>query len=135
MEAHSGRSCLIDVWPFLPSIFDNSPKDAAWPHKKGDVFGPCLASFRWTDASEDQFWLEAMQDALDEIYKVAKAEGVTRDDAPVYLNTSLETTPVEKIYQENLENLEAIRAKYDPDGVMSLASGFKIPLPSDSDSE
>lgn len=117
------------MWPFLPSIFDNSPKGAAWPHKEGDVFGPCLASFRWTDAKEDQFWLDTIQDALDEIYKVAKAEGVTRGDAPVYLNTSLETTSVEQIYQGNLEHLEAIRAKYDPDDVMSLTGGFKISLP------
>lgn len=129
LKAHSGRSCLIDVWPFLPSIFDNSPKGAAWPHEAGDVFGPCLASFRWMDATEDEFWLKTMQDALDGIYEVAKAEGVTRDDAPVYLNTSLETTPVDKIYRGNLEHLEAIRAKYDPDDVMSLTGGFNISLP------
>lgn len=71
-----------------------------------------------------------MKNTLDALRKVAESEKVTSDDAPVYLNTTLEDTPVEKIYQKNLEHLKLMRERYDPNGIMSLTGGFKIPLPS-----
>lgn len=70
-----------------------------------------------------------MTDALNAIRQVAESEGVTTHEAPVYLNTTLEFTPVGCIYQGNLEHLKGIRVKYDPDDVMSLTGGFKISLP------
>lgn len=129
LKGHSGLACFIKVWPFLSSIFDKSPDHAAWPHKKGEVYGPCWAYFQWTDEREDRFWLEKMRNTLEALRKVAESEKVTSDDAPVYLNTTLEDTPVEKIYQKNLEHLKLMRGRYDPKGIMSLTGGFKIPLP------
>ena|ERR1700753_2069123 len=129
LKDHGGISGLIEVWPFLPSIFDNSPPGAAWPHTKGKSFGPCVASFRWKGEENDGLWLTKIDEALKAIYEVAKSEGVTSDSAPVYLNTSLENTSVEAIYQDNLEPLRQLREKYDPTGLMSLTGGFKILLP------
>lgn len=128
MMEHKGKLVLMDVWPFLPSIFDKSTP-AAWPHQKGKAFGPLLAYFLWEEKSEDQFWLGRMQTALDNVHQVALKEGCTPENAPVYLNCALEYTPVEEIYRGELKGLSAIRAKYDPTDVMGRTGGFKIPLP------
>lgn len=74
-----------------------------------------------------------MTDALNAIRQVAESEGVTTNDTPVYLNTTLEITPVEHIYRGNLEHLGRVRAKYDPDDVMSLTGGFKISMPANNE--
>lgn len=129
MKEHGGKLVLMDVWPFLPSIFDNS-SPSAWPHKKGDTFGPLLAYFLWESKSEDSYWLGKMTAALDHVHEVAIREGCTADYAPIYNNTSLEHTLVENIYRDELKELSALRMKYDPADVMGRTGGFKIPLPS-----
>ncbi|KAH9924785.1 uncharacterized protein B0H18DRAFT_1119801 [Fomitopsis serialis] len=123
-----GKLVLIDVWPFLPSIFDNSPGGAAWPHKKGEPLGPLLAYFLWEKEEDDTFWVDKMKAALDNILKVALAEGCTTETAPYYSNTSLGGTPVADIYRDHLKELSKARAKYDPNDVMGQTGGFKIPL-------
>ncbi|KAJ6614360.1 hypothetical protein B0H10DRAFT_2436007 [Mycena sp. CBHHK59/15] len=133
MKEHKGKLVLMDVWPFLPSIFDNSTP-AAWPHKKGKAFGPLLAYFLWEGKAEDQFWLGRMQTALDSVREVAVREGCAAENAPTYSNNSLEYTPVEDIYRGELKGLSALRAKYDPTDVMGRAGGFKIPLPKSMES-
>jgi hypothetical protein len=131
MAQHSGRLVVIEVWPFHPSIFDLSQPDAAWPHKPGDPYSPLIASFRWERPADDEFWLKEMNRSLDAILAVAVREGCARTDMPRYSNTSLETVPVGMIYGGNaqLEKLGKVRARYDPDDVMSRTGGFKIPLP------
>ena len=131
MEKHSGRLVVIEVWPFHSSIFDLSQPDAAWPHKPGDPYSPLIASFRWERPADDEFWLKEMNRSLDAILAVAEKEGCARRDMPRYLNTSLETVPVEMIYggKDQLEKLGKVRARYDPDDVMGRTGGFKIPLP------
>ncbi|KZP24004.1 FAD-binding domain-containing protein [Athelia psychrophila] len=133
MKAHKGKLVVMDVWPFLPSIFANSPP-AAWPHKQDENFSPLLAYFLWEDKSEDDFWRGRMQTALDNVKKVAIAEHCFADNAPVYCNTSLEDTKVKDIYRDNLEALSALRLTYDPENVMGRTGGFKIPLPKSSKS-
>lgn len=69
-----------------------------------------------------------MQHALDNIKVVARREGCIYEDSPAYPILALETTNAEEVYRENLDKLVAIRKKYDPDNVMGLTGGFKIPL-------
>ncbi|TFK45059.1 hypothetical protein BDQ12DRAFT_731029 [Crucibulum laeve] len=129
LNSKNGRLVLIDVWPFLPTIFEKSPEGAAWPHKKDEPFSPLLAYFLWENEDDDEFWLTKMKKALNYIRNVALEEGCTTNDPPYYLNTSLEDVPVKGIYRDNLAKLSAIRAKYDPEDVMGNTGGFKIPLP------
>ena len=119
---------IIDVWPFLPTIFDNSPPGAAWPHEPGKAFGPCLAYFLWEDAKDDKFWLSQMKNALKRIRSVARAEGCTTSSPPIYSNTSLENVSPKRIWRGNLDQLRKVRKKYDPDDVMSRTGGFRIKL-------
>ncbi|KZP11499.1 hypothetical protein FIBSPDRAFT_937503 [Athelia psychrophila] len=128
MKAHHGKMVVIDVWPFLDSIFNNSTP-AAWPHEQGRNVSPLLAYFLWEDRSEDNFWRGRMQTALNNIRAVAIAEGCFDANAPVYLNNSLEDTAIEDIYRGKLGALSALRWQYDRTDVMGRTGGFKIPLP------
>lgn len=127
MKDNHGKTAVIDIWPFLPSMFDKSTP-AAWPHKKGQPNGPLLVCFQWEGESNDSYWIGLMMQILQSIQKVAKQEGCTNDELPSYCNTSLDITPVRDIYKSNLSKLRRVRAKYDPDDVMGRAGGFRIPL-------
>jgi hypothetical protein len=127
MLKKNGTQIIIDVWPFLPSIFENSTP-AAWPHPPGKAYFPCLALFYWNDANDNAFWINEMTTAMSHIRKVALQEKCTENDYPYYMNTSLDTRPVQEIYRHNLDNLSDVRTKYDPNDVMGNAAGFRIPL-------
>lgn len=127
MKDNQGKSAVIDIWPFLPSMFDTSTS-AAWPHEKGQPNGPLFVCFQWEGESNDKYWIGLMMQILQSIRKVAEAEGCTNDNLPKYCNTSLADTPLEDIYKNNLSKLMTIRAKYDPDDMMGRTGGFRIPL-------
>ncbi|KAJ7580371.1 hypothetical protein C8J56DRAFT_961446 [Mycena floridula] len=128
MEKHNGRMVVSDIWPFLPSMFDNSV-NSAWPHKKGAPNGPLLVYFMWEDEENDDVWISQMKTALDHIYRIALLEKCTTHNAPVYCNTTLaDVTTPQQIYRDNLSKLSELRKKYDPDNVMEKTGGFRIPL-------
>ncbi|KAG1741127.1 hypothetical protein EDB19DRAFT_1706487 [Suillus lakei] len=118
MKDNQGKTAVIDIWPFLPSMFDTSTS-AAWPHKKGQPNGPLLVCFQWEGESNDMYWIGLMMQILQSIQKL-----------PKYCNTSLADTPVKDIYKKHLSKLRLIRAKYDPDDMMGRTGGFRIPLAS-----
>ncbi|KAG0701510.1 hypothetical protein DFH29DRAFT_555526 [Suillus ampliporus] len=127
MKDNQGKTAVIDIWPFMPCMFDSS-SPAAWPHKEGQPNGPLLVCFQWEGENNDKYWIELTKQILQSIRKVAKQEGCTNDELPSYCNTSLADTPVQDIYKNNLSKLKKIRAKYDPNDVMGRAGGFRIPL-------
>ena len=59
---------------------------------------------------------------------MAIEEGVTSGTTPVYLNTTLEITSVENIYQGNLAELGEVKRRYDPTNLMSSTTKFTIPF-------
>ena len=129
LKTKNGRLVVVDIWPFLPTAFDNSTP-SAWPHEKGKVVGPLLAYFLWDYEEEDDFWVETMKQVLENLRKVALQEGCTTNDTPVYSNCALrEYTTVEQVYRGNLGKLVDLRRKYDPEHVMNLTGGFKIEVP------
>jgi hypothetical protein len=119
---------VIDIWPFVHEMFDNS-SPAAWSHVKGQPNGPLLAYFLWDGEENDAFWVGQMNRALSAIE--AKVYGVgAAHSTPIYSNTTLaERTAVNEVYRLNLETLRKTRKKYDPNNVMGQAGGFRIPLP------
>ncbi|KAH9039783.1 hypothetical protein EDB85DRAFT_1887199 [Lactarius pseudohatsudake] len=130
MEQYNGKMVLTEIWPFLPTMFDQSVP-SAWPHKRGEPNGPLLVYFMWEGRDNDGVWIDQMKTALDRIHRIALEEECTTPSAPVYCNTTLEevTTP-EQIYRDNLDRLSALRISYDPDNVMERTGGFRIPFPS-----
>ena len=57
---------------------------------------------------------------------VVEAEGQNVGDAALYNNYAMFDTPLERLYGANVDALKALHAKYDPEGVMDLAGGWKF---------
>lgn len=123
--SHGGLQIYPDIWPFLPTIFDNSPP-SAWPHTKGHSNGPLVINFKWLNEADDSFWLQAIETTTNALRELALEQGCTTPDAPVYYNLALDQTPVSDIYRENLDQLVAFRQQYDPSNVMNRTGGFRI---------
>ncbi|KAG6376571.1 hypothetical protein JVT61DRAFT_1549 [Boletus reticuloceps] len=129
MSGHGGKRVVIDIWPFTKTMFDNAT-ECAWPHVKDEPNGPILAYFLWEGSENDNFWIQQMERALKAIKKkVDKARGPHAKPFPVYSNTTLDTTRVEDVYGDNFEDLKAARETFDPERVMNLTGGFRIPHP------
>jgi len=129
MPGHGGKRVVIDIWPFTKCMFYKATM-CAWPHSWDQPNGPILAYFLWEGSENDKFWIQQMEHALKAIKKkVDKARGPIAKPLPVYSNTTLDTTRPEDIYGDNFERLRVVRKMFDPEGVMDLTGGFKIPLP------
>ena len=46
--------------------------------------------------------------------------------APIYPNYAIFSTPLKKMYAENVARLKALKKVVDPSNVMGLAGGFKF---------
>jgi len=68
-----------------------------------------------------------MEESANRLSAVAKAEGILSDDPlALYGNYMDAKTPLVDIYGDNLESLQALKARIDPNNVMGLAGGFKF---------
>jgi hypothetical protein len=123
--AHGGVQIYPDIWPFLPTIFDNSPQ-CAWPHTKGKPSTPLVINFKWLGAENDAFWLAAIEKMTADLRALALIEGCTTMDAAQYYNLSLDNVTATEIYRGNMDRLVALRKKFDPSNVMSRTGGFRI---------
>ncbi|KAK7032375.1 hypothetical protein VNI00_013123 [Paramarasmius palmivorus] len=138
LKKYRGLSVIIDAWPVHSSIFDNSPPGAAWPHERGNPFGPMLVYFRWEHEAHDQFWLELLDETLDRIKLKADELDLLPKNMVLYNNLSTEAVTAEEIYGENLKWLMETKAIYDPNDVMGRCGGHKIAAPpyeTDSDGD
>ena len=132
LKSRNGVLVIVDAWPVHPDIFNNSPPNAAFPHKANEPYSPMLAYFQWESEKDDQFWLTKLKGTLNRIRVVARNLGVTPRKPAYYSNLSLETVPAHKIYRDNLGWLMQVKKKYDPTDVMGRSGGHKIPLPTAS---
>jgi len=98
----------------------------AWPHEEGTVFGPRVGWFEWSGEDKDEFWLDKIAKSLEALHMVALEEKCTTEDLPLYLNITLEDTPVKAIYRDHYDWLKRLRHECDPNNVMGLAAGFVI---------
>jgi len=127
MKDNQGVRVSFEIWPFHKNAFNGVKRgDSAWPHEKGQVFGPLVGWFEWSGRDNDKFWLDKIAASLEKLRKVALEEKCTTEDLPMYLNIALEDTSVKTIYRDHYEKLKRIRHECDPNDVMGLAAGFVI---------
>ena len=120
---HSGILLSYDMEPFLK--YGEHATESAFPHDKSPL--PLNLYFSWALESEDAFWRGVMQQSIDYLTEVAKAEGIYDPELYVYPNYALDTYTGAQLYgPENALRLRAIQSQYDPEGVMLLAGGFSI---------
>lgn len=118
---HSGNLVSYDAEPF--GKYGAHATDSAFPHGNSPL--PLNLYFSWSLESEDAFWRGVMQQSIDHLTEVAKAEGIFTEDAYAYPNYALDTYSGAQLYgPTNAARLRKIQQKYDPNRVMQLAGGF-----------
>lgn len=120
---HSGSFLSYDIEPFMN--YGQYATDSAYPHTQSGL--PLNLYFAWSDSSQDAYWRGIMQQSVDHLISVARAEGIYSDSIPAYPNYALSTYTGSQIYgATNAARLRTIQSQYDPNGVMLLAGGFTI---------
>ncbi|KIJ32108.1 hypothetical protein M422DRAFT_266198 [Sphaerobolus stellatus SS14] len=130
LAAHGGISIATDVWPFLPSMFDDATP-SAWPHFKGKPNSFALVKFLWEGSQNDSFWHSQMKMATTNLQNVINDTHLVLPNPPYYLNTAdAYVIKTEEVYRDNLPNLSVMKRQFDPKDVMRKAGsrGFRIPI-------
>ncbi|PQE07599.1 hypothetical protein CJF30_00007344 [Rutstroemia sp. NJR-2017a BBW] len=118
-----GTFLSYDIEPF--GNYGQYATDSAFPHGNSPL--PLNLYYSWTLSTDDAYWRGIIQQSIDHLTEVAKAEGIYSEETPAYPNYALSTYSGSQIYgAKNAARLRDIREKYDPDGVMLLAGGFNI---------
>lgn len=120
---HGGSLLSYDVEPFI--AYGQHATDSAFPHANSPL--PLNLYFAWSDASQDAFWRGIMQQSINHLIDVAKAEGIYNADMYAYPNYALDTYTGEQLYgPTNAARLRSIRGEIDPSNIMLLSGGFTI---------
>ena len=69
---------------------------------------------------------QSMRASTASLIATGMKDGQNLENAARYPNYALFGTPLEKTYGGNLARLRKIREKYDPEGIMHLAGGWKF---------
>jgi hypothetical protein len=116
-----------DVEPFLPSFLAHGTEQTtSYPPSRARTLLPLNLYFAWGASLSDDTLRDAIVQSAEQITQVAVGEGQDVADAPLYGNYAIESTPLERIFGDNIGLLEALKAQYDPEDVMGLAGGWKF---------
>ena len=120
--SHSGVFISYDIEPFVKA-YGQKATDSAYPHQKSPL--PLFLYFTWLNPAEDAFWRTKIQESVDKLTQVAKAEGIFDAELTSYPNYVLGTYKGDQLYgSANAARLRGIRGQVDPSGVMDLTGGF-----------
>jgi len=119
------------VEPFLPSYLSHANSPSAFPspaaRQPGKAPNPLIVWFGWENSLYDDEFVTAVEESVNHLAAVARAEGLLIDDPPVLYGGGVNAeTPLVDIYGENLPRLRALQDMIDPDNVMGLSGGFKF---------
>ena len=121
---------LLVIQPFMPGMFSHGNL-GAWPPggSSNPTLCPMFLQCSWFDPRADVQMHELQTDINADL--VSSFANYSHDvgSLPLYPNYARFDTPIEAIYGSNLPRLQELKAIYDPEDVMGLAGGFKIPLP------
>ncbi|KAH9946908.1 FAD dependent oxidoreductase [Amylocystis lapponica] len=113
------------VEPFLPSILTHGA-DSAYPPSRTARFLPLNINYAWSLPAADARVREIAVASAATLAQAAAAEGQAVQGAAWYPNYAVAGTPLADMYGANVQRLSAVRAAYDPQGVMALAGGWKF---------
>ena len=127
LSLKSGTFISYDVEPFLSNIFSHAAENSsAYPASRSPSLLPLNIYYAYTDAGQDETFWDAARQSAAQLTAVAVGEGQDVADATLYGNYAIFDTPLERIFGDNVDALKALKAKYDPEGVMALAGGWKF---------
>ncbi|THH04421.1 hypothetical protein EW145_g5531 [Phellinidium pouzarii] len=122
----SGTFVSYDIEPFFASLFTHG-SDSAYPPSRAQGLFPLNIYYAWNVSSADDFFRDKIRQSATTIKAAAVAEGQDIADAALYSNYAVIGTSIDQIYGQNVDRLKRIKARYDPENVMGLAGGWKIP--------
>ncbi|PCH36771.1 FAD-binding domain-containing protein [Wolfiporia cocos MD-104 SS10] len=114
-----------DVEPFLPGVFSHG-NASAWPPTRAQGVLPLNIYYAYSLPASDALVSQAMQESASFLTQFAVEDGQDVANAPRYPNYAIYTTPLERMYGNNVARLAEIKAQYDPGNLMSLCGGWKF---------
>ncbi|QRV98433.1 FAD-binding domain protein [Ceratobasidium sp. AG-Ba] len=125
MVPHGGFLVSFSIEPFLPSMSKKS-KGGAYPHD--NFLTPVNIDMAWVPQASDSFFIDGAKESAKALMNQAIAEGQNIAGALEikYPNYSPADEDLKSMYGANLDRLRAIKRKYDPKNVMSLAGGYRF---------
>ena len=127
LSLRSGTFISYDVEPFLSSLFSHAAQNSsAYPAERSKGLLPLNIYYAYGAEAADEVFYDVARQSAARLEEVAQSEGQNIADAPLYGNYAMFDTPLERIYGANVDGLKAVKARYDPEGVMALAGGFKF---------
>ncbi|KAH7904380.1 FAD-binding domain-containing protein [Hygrophoropsis aurantiaca] len=122
----TGVFISYDIEPFLPTLFDHSSTPSAYPPSRTQGLLPLNIYYAWELPTSDSLFQQAATTSAAYLKSIAVAEGQDVENAAVYGNYAIYSTPLADIYGANVPQLESLKAAVDPNNVMGLAGGFKF---------
>ncbi|KAJ7780926.1 FAD-binding domain-containing protein, partial [Mycena metata] len=126
----------VAIEPFLSTALSNNnatSRSSAYPPVRSPVLLPSNIFFGYTDAAEDAPMYAAIVQFQANIVAKAHARGLIYPESQggsIYSNYALAGPGGAHVLDfygsTHLAQLRSVRAKFDPDGVMSLTGGWKV---------
>lgn len=125
----AGLTWTMSFEPLPPQIYQRGAADNTLGlADRSGTRVVCLLSQAWSDEADNERGTAASKALLDAIEKAARNLGAS--DPYVYLNYAATwQSPIVSYGEENVQKLQELRAKVDPNGVFTrlVPGGFKIP--------
>ncbi|KAF7317405.1 FAD-binding PCMH-type domain-containing protein [Mycena chlorophos] len=116
-----------DVEPFLSTIYTHSTLPKAFPPDPSNAYIPLNLYYAWAPETSDDVIHNALLSSAAHLTAVALADGQQGvDTAPLYPNYAVAGTELSRLYGSNVPEMQAVKARVDPENVMGLAGGWKL---------
>nr|AGK29884.1 FAD-binding protein [Volvariella volvacea] len=131
----SGVFVTYVLEPFLNDITTHAPANSsAYPFSRSTStsYSPFNIYWAWTLPNFDDELHQAIQESAARIEQFAVSDGqasLAGSEVSLYPNYALGSTPAERIWGPNLAWMTNVKQRVDPQDVMGLAGGFKVPVP------
>lgn len=131
LSSKTGIIISYDIEPFLDDYLTHNKLPSAYPPDSARdpnvSTTPMNIVFGWVDPAYDADFLAAITETASRIRSLVVSEqGAQYENSPRYNNYAIYDTPLSVIYGDNLPVLEKLKKKYDSQGVMGLAGGWKL---------
>lgn len=115
----------LSLESFTSSVYDHS-NGGAYPHTPAHPWTPFQVLITYLDPLTDALALAEVEQSAQIIQQVAIQEGQSSADAILYNNYAQKGTDLTLLYGSNLPTLQALRAQYDPQNILSLTGGWRF---------
>lgn len=116
-----------NIEPFGPQAYGFN-RGSAWPHDPSSPYNTFNGLFMWSDPADDEIAFKLTEEYHNKIWQKAVLLGISKPQGEVFFppNYSLGITHPRMIYGPNMQWLQELKTRIDPDNIIGLTGGFKI---------